>query len=54
MAKEIFMFQGKKFIFTGSYFDNLPIYAYKAKRIVLEDDKVWRVYDLVERPPAQG
>ena len=54
MPKETFIFQGKRFVFTGSYFADLPIYGYKAERLILDDNKVWQHYSIDDRLPAQG
>ena len=54
MPKEIFIFQKKKFIFTGSFFAGLPIYAHKAERLILDDNKVFQHYSIDDRLPAQG
>jgi len=54
MTKETFVFQGKRFVFTGSYFSDIPIYAHKAERILLENGKIFQHYSLDDRLPAQG
>jgi len=53
MTKETFEFQGKRFVFTGSYFADCPIYTYKAERIILENGKIWQHYELTKKSPAQ-
>jgi len=54
MPKQTYNYQGKRFVFTGSYFSDIPIYAHKAERILLENGKIFQHYSLDDRLPAQG
>jgi len=55
MTKQTYMFQGKRFVFTGSFFSDIPIYAHKRERILLENgNKIFQHYELTDRAPAQG